>query len=92
MKLTKYNFTLRDYKKFDSENRKVYLCKDKNCDNLLDTFYKRINNSILKKEHFPIIRIADGEFQFLLGKNEFNLRKPFHKLIIHLIKCNPPKN
>jgi hypothetical protein len=86
MKLTKYNFTLKDYKKFDSENRKVYLCKDKNCDNLLDAFYKRINNSILKKEHFPIIRVADGEFQFLLGKNEFNLRKPFHKLIIHLIR------
>jgi len=86
MKLNKYEFNLKDYKNFDSENRKVYLFMDKNCDDLLDTLYKRINSSILKKEHFPIVRIADGEFQFLLGKNEFNLRKPFHKLVIHLVK------
>ena len=86
MKLTKYEFKLKDYKNFNSENRKVYLFEDRNCDDLLDTFYKRINDLILKKEHFPIIRIADGEFQFLLGKNEFNLRKPFHKLVIHLTK------
>ncbi len=86
MKLNKYKFNLKDYKNFDSEDRKVYLFEDKNCDDLLDAFYKKIDNLIGRKEHFPIIRIADGEFQFLLGKNEFNLRKPFYKLVIHLIK------
>jgi len=86
MKLVKYKFALKDYKNFDTENREVYLFEDKSCDELLNIFYNRISQVILKKEHFPIIRIADGEFQFLLGKNEFNLRKPFYKLIIHLIK------
>ena len=86
MELTKCEFKLKDYKEFDSEGRKVYLFEDNNCDNLLDAFYNKIDNLIGRKEHFPIIRIADGEFQFLLGKNEFNLRKPFHKLVVHLIR------
>jgi len=86
MELTKYKFKLKDYKDFNSEDREVYLFKDDNCDDLLDAFYKRIDNLIGRKEHFPIIRIADGEFQFLLGKNVFNLRKPFHKLVVHLIR------
>ena len=84
MELTKYEFKLKDYKKFDSEGRKVYLFENKNCDDLLDAFYKKIDNLIGRKEHFPIIRIADGEFQFLLGKNEFNLRKPLHLLVKNL--------
>ena len=84
MELTKYEFKLKDYKKFDSEGRKVYLFEDNNCDDLLDAFYKKIDNLIGRKEHFPIIRIADGEFQFLLGKNEFNLRKPLHLLVKNL--------
>jgi hypothetical protein len=86
MVLNKYEFKLKDYKNFDSEDRKVYLFEDNNCDDLLDAFYKKIDNLIGSKENFPIIRIADGEFQFLLGKNEFNLRKPFHKLVFHLIR------
>ena len=84
MKLNKYKFNLKDYKNFDSEDRKVYLFEDKNCDDLLDAFYKKIDNLIGRKEHFPIIRIADGEFQFLLGKNEFNLRKPLYLLVKNL--------
>ena len=84
MELTKYKFNLKDYKNFDSEDRKVYLFEDKNCDDLLDAFYKKIDNLIGRKEHFPIIRIADGEFQFLLGKNEFNLRKPLYLLVKNL--------
>lgn len=86
MKLIKTKFTLKDYKKFDCENREVYLFEDQDCDELLDSFYTRVIGFIKRKEHFPIIRIADGEFQFLLGKNEFNLRKPIHKLIVHIIR------
>jgi hypothetical protein len=86
MKLHRYKFNLKDYKNFDSEKRSVLLFEDKNCDDLLDIFYTRVSSSISEKNHCPIIRLADGEFQFLLGTNEFNIRKPFHKLVYHLIK------
>jgi hypothetical protein len=86
MELTKFKFTLKDYKNFDKENREVYLYESSSCDSLLDEFYCRIIEKIDVKEHLPILRLADGEFQFLLGKNEFNLRKPPHKIIFHLIR------
>lgn len=83
-KLIRCKFNLRDYNNFDSEKRSVLLFEEKNCDDLLDAFYKKIESLIDRKEHFPIIRIADGEFQFLLGKNEFNRRKPLHLLVKNL--------
>lgn len=86
MELIKFKFTLKDYKNFDKENREIYLFESSSCDGLLDEFYYRILEKIDSKEHLPILRLADGEFQFLLGKNEFNLRKPLHKNIIHLIR------
>jgi hypothetical protein len=84
--LKKYNFELDDYSKFNNENRKVYLFDNTNCDELLEKFYTKILSSIETKKHLPIIRIADGEYQFLLGKNEFNLRKPIYKLGIHILR------
>ena len=75
MELIKFKFTLKDYKNFDKENREIYLFESSSCDGLLDEFYYRILEKIDSKEHLPILRLADGEFQFLLGKNEFNLRK-----------------
>lgn len=87
MELSKFKFTLKDYKNFDSENREVYLFENKSSDELLDEFYCQILEKIDSKKHLPVLRLADGEFQFLLGKNEFNLRKPLHKIIFHLINC-----
>ena len=56
------------------------------CDDFLNVTYNRVTEAINDKQHFPILRIADGEFQFLLGQNEFNLRKPLHKLFIHTVR------
>jgi hypothetical protein len=85
MRLTKSNFTLNDYPRYDYEKRKAYLLSNKSCDVLLESFYSTLLKALDKKEHFPIIRIADGEFQFLLGKNEFNMRKPKFMLIKNLL-------
>lgn len=82
----KYPFSLNDYSNFDSENREIFLLEDKDCNILLNNFYKRILKIIKSNEYFPIIRLADGEFQFLLGTNELNFRKPFVNLIFHLLK------
>ena len=84
--INKYPFKLNDYKKFDKENRKVFLIEDQNCDDMLELFFKRILNVIKEKKHFPIIRLADGEYQFLLGSNELNFRKPKIKLVYHIFK------
>ena len=85
MRLVKSKFILNDYARYDSEKRKAYLLSDKNCDVLLESFYSILLKALDKKEHLPIIRIADGEFQFLLGKNEFNARKPKFTLIKNLL-------
>jgi len=85
MKLIKSNFTLNDYPRYDHERRKAYLLSNKSCDVLLESFYSTLLKALDDKEHFPIIRIADGEFQFLLGKNEFNMRKPKFMLIKNLL-------
>lgn len=82
----KYPFSLNDYNNFDSENRQIFLLEDKDCNILLDNFYRRILKIIKSNEYFPIIRLADGEFQFLLGTNELNFRKPIIKLAYHLLK------
>ena len=82
----KYRFSLKDYKNFDVENRKVFLLQNEDCNSLLNDFYLTILKIIKKNTHFPIIRLADGEFQFLLGTNELNFRKPIIKLIYHLFK------
>ena len=79
------NFTLKDYKNYDAESRKVLLFEDSDCDTLLEKFYSDVIKAIDKKKHFPIIRIADGELQFLLGKNEFNVRKPILVLLRNLL-------
>ena len=84
--INKYPFKLNDYKKFDKENRKLFLIENQNCDDMLEFFFKRILNIIKEKTHFPIIRLADGEFQFLLGTNELNFRKPKIKLVYHMFK------
>ena len=84
MKLVKCDFSLRDYNRFDSEKREVYLFEEENCDILLNNFYIRLLKVIEKKQHFPVLRLADGEYQFLLGKNEFNLRKPIKLLLRNL--------
>lgn len=84
--INKYPFKLNDYKKFDNENRKVFLIEDQNCDDMLELFFKRILNIIKEKKHFPIIRLADGEYQFLLGTNELNFRKSKIKLVYHIFK------
>jgi hypothetical protein len=84
--LKKFKFQLKDYKIFDSEFRKVHLFDNKSCDELLEEFSTTLKKAIAHKKHLPIIRVADGEFQFLLGKNEFNTRKPFLKLIIHMVR------
>ncbi len=85
MNFIESKFVLKDYRDYDHENRKVYLLEDKDCDDLLDEFYLKLLDQICKKEHFPIIRLADGEFQFLLGKNEFNLRKPIFLLLKNIL-------
>jgi len=85
MELVKCDFSLRDYNRFDSEKRKVYLFEEQNCDILLNDFYTRLLNVIKNRQHFPVVRLADGEYQFLLGKNEFNLRKPTKVLLRNLI-------
>lgn len=82
--INKRPFKLNDYKKFDKQNRKVFLIEDQNCDDMLELFFKRILNVIKEKKHFPIIRLADGEFQYLLGTNELNFRKPKIKLVYHI--------
>ena len=85
MSLIKKKFTLRDYNNFDDENREVLLFKDQSCDELLDDFYNLIDESKRRKKYLPILRIADGEFQFLLGKNEINYRKPLLLLLKNLL-------
>ena len=82
--INKRPFKLNDYQKFDKQNRKVFLIEDQNCDDMLELFFKRILNVIKEKKHFPIIRLADGEFQYLLGTNELNFRKPKIKLVYHI--------
>ena len=82
----KYRFSLKDYRNFDVEDRKVFLLQNEDCNSLLNDFYSKVLKVIDKKIHFPIIRLADGEFQFLLGTNELNFRKPFVKLIYHMLK------
>ena len=77
------SFKLRDYRHFDADNRQVLLHEDADCDRLLEEFYSSVVAAIREKKNFPVIRLADGEFQFLLGKNELNLRKP-----LFLIKTN----
>lgn len=84
--INNYSFKLKDYKRFDKEKRKVFLLKNQNCDRMLELFFKKILYIINENKHFPIIRLADGEYQFLLGTNEFNLRKPKIKLIYHICK------
>ena len=84
--INKRPFKLNDYQKFDKQNRKVFLIEDQNCDYMLELFFKRILNVIKEKKHFPIIRLADGEYQFLLGTNELNFRKPKIKLVYHIFK------
>jgi len=84
--INKRPFKLNDYQKFDKQNRKVFLIEDQNCDDMLELFFKRILNVIKEKKHFPIIRLADGEYQFLLGSNELNFRKPKIKLVYHIFK------
>ena len=86
MKLVRQNFCLRDYKDFDREKREILLIEEADCDHLLDEFYTKVYSAIEKRINFPVLRLADGEFQFLLGKNEVNFRKPIHKLIFHIIK------
>lgn len=78
------SFKLRDYNHFDGENRQVLLYDDADCDRLLEDFYSNVVEAIREKKHFPVIRLADGEFQFLLGKNELNLRKPVLFLLRNL--------
>jgi len=85
MELVKCDFSLRDYNRFDSEKREVYLFEDQNCDTLLNDFYTRLLKVIEKRQHFPVVRLADGEYQFLLEKNEFNLRKPIKVLLRNLV-------
>ena len=85
MSLVKRNFILLDYSQFDAQNREVFLSEDVDCDTSLDKFHALVMDAIDAKKHFPVIRIADGEFQFLLGKDEFNLRKPILFLIRNLI-------
>tara|TARA_Y100001970_G_C14253841_1_gene873681 strand:- start:3829 stop:4710 length:882 start_codon:yes stop_codon:yes gene_type:complete len=85
MKLIRQKFILKDYKEFDVEKREIFLLQRSDCDLLLDKFFNIVDGAIEDKINFPILRLADGEFQFLLGKNEFNLRKPMHKLFIHLL-------
>tara|TARA_B100000780_G_scaffold252464_1_gene199573 strand:+ start:1116 stop:2009 length:894 start_codon:yes stop_codon:yes gene_type:complete len=88
MKFLKHlnSFSLSDYSKFDKENRKVFLIENQNCEVILELFFNRVLNIIKEKKHFPIIRLADGEYQFLLGTNELNLRKPKIKLVYHMFK------
>ena len=75
MNLIQSKFTLKDYSKYDNENRLVYLYEKEDCDYLLNNFYRKVIESIDHKVYLPIIRIADGEYQFLLGKDEINLKK-----------------
>lgn len=84
--INKRPFKLNDYQKFDKQNRKVFLVEDQNCDDMLELFFNRIIKVIEEKKHFPIIRLADGEYQFLLGTNELNFRKPKIKLVYHIFK------
>jgi hypothetical protein len=90
MKFLKHinSFSLTDYPKFDKENRKVFLIENTENNELLKLFIVRLNDyfNSHSKINFPIIRIADGEFQFLLGKNEFNLRKPFIELFKNMLR------
>ncbi len=86
MKLVRQNFCLKDYKDFDREKREILLIDDADCEELLDEFYTRVSSAIERRINFPVLRLADGEFQFLLGKNEVNFRKPIHKLVFHIIK------
>ena len=85
MNLIQSKFTLKDYSKYDNENRLVYLYEKEDCDYLLNNFYRKVIESIDHKVYLPIIRIADGEYQFLLGKDEFNLRKPKLMLLKNLL-------
>ena len=84
MTFDKRSFNLRDYKRFDAESREVFVFGNTLCDDLLEQFYARVIDAIDTNHHFPIIRIADGEYQFLLGKDEFNLRKPVLLLLRNL--------
>ena len=85
MNLIKKKFTLEDYELFDAEDRYVYLVKDQDCNVLLNDFYNLLIKYKKNKEHLSVIRIADGEFQFLLGKDEINFRKPFFLLLKNLL-------
>lgn len=85
MNFVKRPFSLKDYSGFDSEGRSVYLCDDTECEVLLETFFSQLIERLGRGSHFPVLRIADGEFQFLLGKSDFNRRKPIFLLIKNLI-------
>ena len=85
MNLVSRPFKLKDYEKFDAENRRVLLFEGQDPEALLDGFYGTLREAIGNKRHLPVIRIADGEFQFLLGKNEINRRKPMLLLLRNIL-------
>lgn len=84
--LIRKHLSLSDYRRYDRQDRSVYVFSDENLDKVLEKLYNRLIDAMDKKKNLPILRIADGEYQFLLGKNEFNLRKPIFELIKNMLR------
>jgi hypothetical protein len=84
-----HNFKLLDYPIKDK--RYVYSSElNYNCDKDLEIFVSQISSSINLKRNLIVLRLADGEFQFLFGKkiylNKLNLN--FFKSFYYFIKSH----
>lgn len=84
-KLIRKPFDLCDYPKYQSEKREALLFPDQECEAVLEALFQSVMNAMSERTELPILRVADGEFQFLLGKNEWNLRKPKIELFRNII-------
>ena len=76
---------LHDYPKYQLEKREALLFPDQECEAVLEALFQKVLNAMSGRTELPILRVADGEFQFLLGKNEWNLRKPKIELFRNII-------
>ena len=74
----KSKFILKDYK---YSHEILWHVNMQEWEEYLNRVFQKIMNAIHNKKELPVLRLGDGEYQFLFGKNEFNIRKSFTHLI-----------
>ena len=55
-------------------------------DSYFEDFINIISHSINNKTHYPILRISDGELEFLFGRIWFNKREAFLNNILNFFR------